>query len=88
MIVLSRWVNNYCILNSNTVLDSHPLLRIDNILVDCSKGKIWSIMDMTNSFFQTCIHPDDVHLTAVTMPLGLYEWLAMLMGLRNSPAIH
>jgi hypothetical protein len=45
-------------------------------------------MDMTNSFFQTQVHPDDVHLTAVTMPLGLYEWLAMPMGLQNSPAIH
>ena len=43
---------------------------------------------MTNSFFQMRVHPDDVHLTAVTMPLGLYEWLAMPMGLRNSPAIH
>jgi hypothetical protein len=43
---------------------------------------------MTNSFFQTHVHPDDVHLTAVTTPFGLYEWLAMLMGLCNSPAIH
>jgi RNase H-like domain found in reverse transcriptase/Reverse transcriptase (RNA-dependent DNA polymerase)/Integrase zinc binding domain len=43
---------------------------------------------MTNSFFQTRVHPDDVHLTTVTTLLGLYEWLAMPMGLRNSPAIH
>ena len=43
---------------------------------------------MTNSFFQTCVHPDDIHLTAVTTLFGLYEWLAMPMGLRNSPAIH
>ena len=43
---------------------------------------------MTNSFFQICVHPDDVHLTSVTTPFGLYEWLAMLMGLHNSPAIH
>jgi len=43
---------------------------------------------MTNSFFQTRVHPDDVHLTAVTTPLGPYKWLAMPMGLRNSPAIH
>lgn len=43
---------------------------------------------MTNSFFQTRVHPDNVHLTAVTTPLGLYEWLAMPMGLRNAPAIH
>jgi Reverse transcriptase (RNA-dependent DNA polymerase) len=43
---------------------------------------------MTNSFFQTRVHPDDIHLTAVTTPFRLYEWLAMPMGLRNSPAIH
>ena len=45
-------------------------------------------MDMTNSFFQTRVHPDDVHLTAMTTPLGLYKWLAMPMGLKNSPPIH
>jgi hypothetical protein len=72
-------------LNSNTVLDSHPLPRIDDILADCAKGQIWSKIDMTNSFFQTQVHPDDIHLTA---PFGLYEWLAMPMGLRNSPPIH
>jgi hypothetical protein len=57
-------------------------------LADCAQGKIWSKLDMTNSFFQTRVHPDDVHLTAVTTPFGLYEWLAMPMGLRNSPPIH
>ena len=45
-------------------------------------------MDMTNAFFQTRVHPDDVHLTAISTPLGLYEWLAMPMGLKNAPAIH
>src|SRR6202451_2487333 len=28
-------------------------------------------MDMTNSFFQTCVHPNDIHLTAITTPLGM-----------------
>jgi hypothetical protein len=86
--VLPQWVNNYRILNSNTVLNAHPLPHIDDILMDCAKGKIWSKMDMTNSFFQTHVHLDDVHLTAVTTPFSLYEWLAMPMGLCNSPAIH
>jgi hypothetical protein len=45
-------------------------------------------MDMTNSFFQTHVHPDDVNLTAVTTPFGLSEWLAMPMGLKNSLPIH
>jgi hypothetical protein len=86
--VLPRWVNDYRQLNSNTVLDAFPLPRVDDILADCAKGKIWSKMDMTNSFFQTCVHPDDIHLTAMTTPFGLYEWLAMPMGLKNSPPIH
>ena len=49
--VLPRWVNNYWQLNANTVNDSFPIPRIDDILEDCAKGKIWATLDMTNSFF-------------------------------------
>ena len=86
--VLPRWVNDYRQLNENTVTDSHPLPRIDDILNDCSKGKYWAILDMTNSFFQTRMHPNHVPYTAISTPFGLYEWLVMPMGLKNSPAIH
>jgi len=83
-----RWVNDYRQLNANTVIDSFLLLRIDDILNDCAKGKIWAKIDMTNAFFQTCLHPDNVKYTAVNTPLGLYEWLVMPQGLRNAPSIH
>jgi len=53
-----------------------------------AKGKIWATIDMTDSFFQTKVHPDDIHLTAVTTPFGLYEWTMMPMGYRNAPLIH
>lgn len=52
-LVLPCWVNDYRVLNANTVTDSHPLPRVDDILNDCAKGKIWSKLNMTNSFFQT-----------------------------------
>jgi hypothetical protein len=61
---------------------------VDDILTDGTKGKIWSKIDMTNSFFQTRMHPDDIRLTVVTTPLGLWEWMVMPMGLRNAPSIH
>ena len=86
--VLPRWVCDYRQLNANTIPDNYPLPRIDEILADCGKGKIWSTIDMTDSFFQTRIHPDDIHKTAITTPLGAYEWCVMPMGLRNSPPIH
>ena len=85
---LPRWVNDYRKLNDNTVPDAYPLPRVEQILADCAKGKIWAKLDMTNSFFQTRVHPDDVPLTAVQTPLGLYEWLVMPMGCRNAPATH
>jgi hypothetical protein len=86
--VLPRWVNDYHQLNKNTITDSHPLPRIDDILNDCAKGKIWATIDMTNSFFQTRMHPNDISLTAVSTPFGLFEWMVMPMGLQNAPAIH
>ena len=45
-------------------------------------------MDMTNSFFQTLMKPDDMWKTAVTTHFRLYEWIVMPMGLHNSPPIH
>jgi hypothetical protein len=70
------------------VADSHPLPRIDDILNDCAKRRIWATIDMTNSFFQTRMHPKDIPLTAVSTPFGLFEWTVMPMGLKNAPAIH
>jgi len=49
--VLPRWVNDYRQINTNTVTDSYPLLRVKDILADAGRDKIWSKMDMTNSFF-------------------------------------
>ena len=86
--VLPRWVNDYRALNDNTVPDHYPLPRIETILSDCAKGSIWAKIDMTNSFFQTRVHPDDVKFTAVMTPFGLYEWVVMPMGCKNAPATH
>ena len=85
---LPRWVNDYRQLNANTVTDSFPIPRISEILADVAQGKIFASLDMTNSFFQTRMHPDDVNLTAVNTPWGLYEWVVMPMGIKNAPAIH
>ena len=85
--VLPRWVNDYRQLNKNTVADSHPLPCIDDILNDCTKGKIWGTIDMMNSFFQTPMEPLNIPLTSVSTPFGLFKWMVMPMGLKNVPAI-
>jgi len=65
--VLPRWVNDYRMLNANTVLDAHPLPRVDDILADCARGKIWSKLDMTNSFSK----PGYIQTTCISPPLLL-----------------
>ncbi len=68
--------------------DSFLLPRIDEILADCVQGAIFATINMTNSFFQTHMHPDDIPLTSVNTPWGLYEWTVMPMGIQNTPSIH
>ena len=67
--------------------DSFPLPHVDDILADCRKGKIFAKMDMTNSF-QRWVHPDDIHLTTVRTPWGLYEWTIMPQGGFSAPTTH
>ena len=86
--VLPRWVNDYQRINANTVTDSYPLPRIDDILADCAKGRIWGKIDMTNSFFPTRMHPDHIKYTAVMTPWGAFEWTVMPMGFKNAPSTH
>ncbi len=87
-VVLPRWVNNYRQLNMNIVTDRYPLHRIDDILADAGTRKIWSKLDMTDSFFHTKMHPDSIPLTAVNTPFGLYKWTVMPQGMKNSPSVH
>ena len=65
-----HWVNDYRQLNANTVSDAHVMPNVKDILGDIGKGQFWAKIDMTNAFFQTCVHLDDIELTAVNTPMG------------------
>ena len=70
------------------IANNHPLPLVEDILQDCARHKYYGKIDMTNSFFQTCMHPNSVKYMAINTPFSLYEWIIMLMGLQNSPAVH
>lgn len=86
--VLPCWVNDYWQLNTNTVINCFPIPLVHEILSDLGQGKVFVTLDMTNRFFQTCMHPNNVHLTAVNTLWGLYKWVVMPMGIKNAPVIH
>ncbi|RXW12425.1 hypothetical protein EST38_g13429 [Candolleomyces aberdarensis] len=83
-----RLVVDYRKLNANVVPDAYPLPSIPEIFSDCGKARFWCKFDMTNSFFQTRVHPDDRHLFAMNTPMGAFEWVVMPMGFKNAPSIH
>ena len=83
-----RWVNNYCVLNDNTVKDRTPLPKPDEILSEAAQARIWGKIDLTNAFFQTPVAEEDIEKTAIKTPWGLFEWTVMPQGLCNAPATH
>jgi hypothetical protein len=85
---LPRWVCDYRTLKKFMVKDRSPLPNINKILQLVTTGKIFSILDQTNAFFQTRMREANIPLTAVKTLWGLHEWVVMPMGLTNAPETH
>ncbi|GAA5833759.1 hypothetical protein JCM3766R1_000089 [Sporobolomyces carnicolor] len=83
-----RWVNNYRILNANTVKDCTPVPDVDQILYAAADAQFWASIDYSDAFWQTPMHEDDIEKTAIKTPWGLFEWTVMPQGLCNAPATH
>jgi hypothetical protein len=83
---LPRWVCDYRTLNKYTVKDRSPLPNVDELLRTVATGKVFSILNQTNAFFQTPMRNADIPLMVVKTLWGLHEWVVMPMGLTNSPA--
>lgn len=83
-----RWVNDYRVLNDNTIKDRTPLPKPDEVLSDASRARYWGKIDLTNAFFQTPLTDEDIEKTAIKTPWGLFEWTVMPQGLCNAPATH
>ena len=50
-------------------------------------SEIFSVIDLTDEFYQILMRDSDIPFTAVSTPNGmLREWLVMPQGLKNAPA--
>ena len=75
-------------LNSITVDDCHPLVRVDDSLesLGSADAKYFSTMDLESGFWQLPLEQDTKPLSAFITHDGLYQFERMPFGLKNAPA--
>ena len=77
---------DYRRLNAMTVRQNNPLPVIDDLLVNVSKGQVYTQVDLYSGFWQIPMREEDKPKTAFTTPRGLFQWKVMPFGLMNAPA--
>ena len=81
-----RPCGDYRLLNLQTVTDRYPIPNMADFAANLAGTRIFSTIDLVKSYHQLPVNEKDICKTAVITPFGLYEYITMPFGLKNSGA--
>ncbi len=64
--------------------DRYPLPCMDDLSARLAGLNVFSKLDLKQGYHQIPMHPADISKTAIITPFGLFEYMRMPFGLRNS----
>ena len=79
-----RPCGDYRLLNNKTEMDQYPLPHVQDFSFSLSGCSIFSKVDLFKAYHQIPMAPDAREKTAIITPFGLFEYLRMPFGLKNS----
>ena len=82
-----RMCINYRGLNKLTKKNSYPMPRVDDLLDQLRRARLFSAIDLMQGYYQIRIKPKDCEKTAFRTPQRLYEFKVLPFGLANAPAV-
>lgn len=83
----TRFCIDYRKLNEVTRKDSSPIPIIDSVIDSLTNAKFFSTLDLTSGYWHIKINDKDADKFAFTTNFGLFEWLRLPFGWKNSPAV-
>jgi len=71
--------------NDNTQADHIQIPEQNTILNPVGRGRFRSKIDLSDAYFQTGVHPDDVKYNTIKTPFGGFTIQVMMQGDMNTP---
>ena len=76
--------SDYWPLNTVTVPDRYPLPNIADFTSRIAGSMVFSELDLQKGYYQVPVAPEDIQKTTIITPFGMYAFLCITFGLRNT----